>query len=82
MNLSGSRNKKYVQSGNKDLGCGCDLASLQDHILDDKATEVVADPGKRVNDEVEKVVRGAISNAISKAFQYALDESLSNTINI
>ena len=82
LSLSGNYNKKYCQSGNKDLGQDCNYNALKDHLLDNKAAEVCADPAAKVQGQVDKVVRSAISKAISQAVQFALDESLANTITV
>lgn len=85
--LRGNKNKKYCQNGNKALfGCAdgseCGGFGLKAELLDDEALEVTSDPAKRVEEEVNQVVRNAISKTISQAIQFALDEALGETINI
>ena len=88
--LRGNKNKKYSQCGNKALfGCAdgsegtCgDNFGLRAELLDDEALEVTSDPAKRVEEEVQQVIRGAISKTISQCIQFALDEALDHTINI
>jgi hypothetical protein len=88
--LRGNKNKKYTQCGNKALfGCAdgseetCgDNFGLRAELLDDEALEVTSDPAKRVEEEVNQVVRNAISKTISQCIQFALDEALANTVNI
>ena len=85
LSLHGSLSKKYCQNGNCDLGCGCnckDQGALTTHLLDDKATEVCSDPEARVNQEVNKAVRAAISKSISQALQFCFDEALGNVVNV
>jgi hypothetical protein len=88
--LRGNKSKKYTQCGNKALfgcadgsedGCG-DNFGLRAELLDSEALEVTTDPAKRVEEEVNQVVRDAISKTISQCIQFAIDESLGQTINI
>jgi hypothetical protein len=88
--LRGNKNKKYSQCGNKALfgcadgseeGCG-DNFGLQAELLDGDAIEVTSDPAKRVEEEVNDVVRKAISKVISQTIQFALDEALGDMIHI
>ena len=88
--LRGNKSKKYNQCGNKALfGCAdgseeqCgDNFGLRAELLDDDALVVTSDPAKRVEEEVNQVVRNAISKTISQCIQFALDEALGETINI
>jgi hypothetical protein len=85
LSLHGSLSKKYCQTGNASLGCGCnckDHQALSTHLLDENATHVCSDPAERVNEEVNKAVRAAISKSISQALQYCFDEALGNVINV
>lgn len=84
--LKGNRNKKFCQSGNKAVG-GCADGSacgfgLDGTLLDEEALDVTAKPEERVADEVEEVIRGAISKVISDAVSYCLDSSLKNSVQI
>lgn len=88
--LRGNKNKKYCQSGNKALfgcadgsedSCANDFG-LKAELLDSDALEVTSDPEKRVEEEVNQVVRAAISKTISQCVQFALDEALGASINI
>lgn len=88
--LKGNKNRKFCQNGNKALfGCadnidgqGCDTFGLKNEILDEEALNVTTDPSKRVQEQVDAIVRGAISKTISQAVQFALDEALKDTINV
>jgi hypothetical protein len=51
-------------------------------LIDEGATHVCSDPAKRVEEEVNTVVRNAISKTISQCVQFALDEALADTINV
>lgn len=88
--LRGNRSKRYSQCGNKALfGCAdgseeqCgDNFGLKAELLDGEALEVTSDPAKRVEEEVNQVVRDAISKTISQCIQFALNEALDHTIDI
>jgi hypothetical protein len=81
--LHGNKSKTYCQSGNKALG-GEDEDSfgLDGQLLDKDALDVTSDPSKRVEEEVDKVIRGAISKLISDAVSHCLDVSLKGTVKI
>jgi len=82
LSLKGNLSKKYNQCGNKDLENGCGGCGLKDELLDQSVTDVCSDPAERVNQEVEGVVRRAISKTISQCVQYAMDEALKDMIEI
>ena len=80
--LRGNRSKRYSQCGNKALfgcadgseeGCGNEFG-LRAELLDGDAVEVTSDPAQRVEEEVNQVVRDAISKTISQCIQFALNE--------
>jgi hypothetical protein len=76
LSLRGNKNKKYRQCGSLAM-LGNRINSEDDHnneyclkgdILDEEATNVrTKDPDARVKEEVDSVVRQAISRAISQA---------------
>lgn len=71
--LKGNKNRKFCQNGNKALfGCadnidgqGCDTFGLKNEILDEEALDVTQDPSKKIQEQVDAIVRGAISKTIS-----------------
>lgn len=84
--LKGNKNKKFCQSGNEAVG-GCADGSacgygLDGTLLDGEALDVTANPAERVDEEVESVIRAAISKTISDAVSYCLESSLKSTVQI
>lgn len=85
LSLYGNKQKKWCQSGNKDLGgCadGSDCSSLEGALLDKSAAEVTADPGARVNEEVNEKIQEAISKAISDSVNHCINEALKGMIKV
>ncbi len=81
LDLCGSKNKSFSQSGNKALDCRRHIG-LGDVALDQSALEVTASPEDTVNDQVNAAIEKAINNVLSQAITHCLSEALKNSVEV